>query len=338
MSEAAEIEAQAAAWIARCDARGAEDPELAAWLIADPRHRAAYLRLARGWERTECLARLRPADRAIDPDLLAPRHARAARSRPIRPVTLLGGLAAVLALLAWALLPASATQTYRTGSGGLARVFLSDGSAVTLNANTELRVHYTARRRSLTLLYGEAHFSVTHDTHRPFEVHARQRIVVAVGTAFDVHIEPYGAVDVTVTQGRVALLEERAAHARIGEFPLRTVSAGHDALLTTKAIAVERIDSTEISRRLAWEYRELSFDGQTLSRAVAEFDRYTNRKVVIDDPSIGSLQIGGSFRALDVDSFVAALGRAFGISSRVSTHGTIHLYRVGNVTPARLQR
>jgi transmembrane sensor len=367
MSEAADIEAQAAAWIARCDARGGDQaPGLAAWLIADPRHRAAYVRLAHAWERSRRLGRLRPAGGAIDPDLLAPSRPRnmrarlrgstsasagkvagmpparraAARSRTLRLTAAAAGIAAAVILALWSLPPSSAVQTYRTGPGGLSRVFLPDGSAVTMNANTELRVHFTAARRSLTLIRGEAHFSVTHDAHRPFEVHARERVVVAVGTAFDVRLDRGHGVEVTVTEGRVALLDERASAPRPqpDEPSLQTVSAGQGALLTSRGVAVQRIDSAGISRRLAWERRELSFEGQTLGQAVAEFDRYTNRRIVIDDPSIAALEIGGSFSALDVQSFIAALNRAFGISSRLTPHGTIHLYRVGTVTAARLQR
>ncbi len=362
MTNAADIEAQAAAWIARNDARGgAQDPELAAWLIADPRHRAAYLRLSQAWERTQRLARLRPADRFIDADLLAPprppdlrsrlrhragaarcperlewrRGVRELRPRPrplhsrhsLRSAAAAAGVAATAILAAWNLLSPSAAQSYRTGPGGLSRIVLADGSLVTMNANTELRVHFTTARRTLTLLRGEAHFSVMHDTHRPFEVHARDRIVVAVGTAFDVRLDSGRDVEVTVTEGRVALLQDADLQPRRRDFSLRTILAGQDALLTTKHVIVQRIGSTEIFRRLAWERRELSFNGQTLDQAVAEFGRYTNRRLVIDDPSIASLQVGGSFRALDVVSFTAALERAFAISSRVSADGTIHLYR-----------
>lgn len=362
MTEAADIEAQAAAWIAQGDARGGDqDPQLAAWLIADPRHRAAYVRLAHAWERTHRLARLRPAAGAIDPDLLAPSRprtrwtrllhradtasvaagARIAKERvspprPLRLTAMAGGVAAALFLAVWNVLPARSTQSYRTGADGLSRVFLADGSVVTMNANTELRVHFTAARRNITLLSGEAHFSVTHDTHRPFEVHAGNRIVVAVGTAFDVRLEPGRDVEVTVTEGRVALLEDRPVRPRIGEPPLQTISAGQDALLTMRRVTVQRLDPAEIFQRLKWERRELSFDGQTLRHAVAEFDRYTNHKIIIDDPSIASIEVGGSFRALDAGSFVAALDRAFGISSRVSAHGTIHLFRVGDARAARL--
>lgn len=365
MTEAADIEAQAAAWIARSDAGGSDqDPQLAAWLIADPRHRAAYMRLAHAWERTQRLARLRPDGGAIDPDLLAPsrprtlrtwlRHganaakvqtrARAARARASRPrhmrwTAMAGGAAAALFLALWSVLPAWSTQSYRTGANGLSRVFLADGSVVTMNANTALRVRFTAARREITLLSGEAHFSVTHDTHRPFEVHAGNRIVVAVGTAFDVRLEPGRDVEVTVTEGRVALLEDPPGRPRIGEPPLRTICAGQDALLTLRRVTVQRLDPAAIFERLKWERRELSFDGQTLRHAVAEFDRYTNHRIVIDDPSIASIEVGGTFRALDAGSFVAALDRAFGISSRVGPRGTIHLFRagrIGDATPGRL--
>ena len=365
MTEAADIEAQAAAWVARSDADGSDqDPQLAAWLIADPRHRAAYMRLAHAWERTQRLARLRPEGGAIDPDLLAPsrprtlrtrlRHganaakaetrARPARARASPPPrmrwpAMAGAVAAALVLAVWSVLPAWSTQSYRTGADGLSRVFLADGSVVTMNANTALRVRFTAARREITLLSGEAHFSVTHDTHRPFEVHAGNRIVVAVGTAFDVRLEPGQDVEVTVTEGRVALLEDPPGRPVIGEPPLRTISAGQDALLTMRRVTVQRLDPAAIFERLKWERRELSFDGQTLRHAVAEFDRYTNHRNVIEDPSIASIEVGGTFRALDAGSFVAALDRAFGISSRVGPRGTIHLFRagrIGDATPGRL--
>jgi transmembrane sensor len=367
MSDASDTEAEAAAWIVRGDARGDDrDPDLAQWLLADPRHRAAYLRLAQAWERTQRLAKLRPADHAIDPDLLAPhrlpdlwlplRLRRAAgakrdiaagapwawrlgssRPGPIRFAAMVAGIAAASMILAlWKLAPTALTQSYRTGPGGLSRVVLADGSAVTMNANTRLQVRFTAARRAVTLLHGEAHFAVTHDAHRPFEVHAGNRIVVAVGTAFDVRLDSGHAVEVTVTEGRVALLEDRATQPPPGERALQTISAGEDALLTTQGVKIQRIALTQIFRRLAWERRELSFDGQTLRQAVGEFERYTSRRIIIDDPSIGAIVIGGNFRALDVESFIAALNRAFDISSRTTPHGTIHLYRVGNVRPARL--
>ena len=51
MTNAADMQTQAATWLTRRDAAGggAETSEFRAWLAADPRHRAAYLRLAAAW-------------------------------------------------------------------------------------------------------------------------------------------------------------------------------------------------------------------------------------------------------------------------------------------------
>jgi ferric-dicitrate binding protein FerR (iron transport regulator) len=56
----------------------------------------------------------------------------------------------------------------------------------------------------------------------------------------------------------------------------------------------------------------LWFDRVTLADAVLEFNRYNRRQLVIDDPEIATLHIGGTFDATDLESFVAAL-QSFGI-------------------------
>jgi transmembrane sensor len=70
---------------------------------------------------------------------------------------------------------------------------------------------------------------------------------------------------------------------------------------------------------LAWTQGRLWFDRVTLAEAVLEFNRYNRRQLVIDDPAIESLHIGGAFDATDLDSFVAAL-QSFGI--RISLPGS----------------
>lgn len=376
MNRAAEIEAQAALWIARCDAQasGYQSPELIAWLSADARHRAAYLRLSEAWHRSERLERLRPNDGLIDPDLLAPpgrpklwrtvrlrlrrsptadaasglsRSAtpysshRAGRRAPtrsgmsnmsgvaarprLRALGWAAGAALAAGLLWWNLAP-SATHIYRTGAAGLSRVLLADGSEMTLNSDTEVQARFTTARRSLILTRGEAQFAVMHDLHRPFEVEASNRVVVAVGTAFDVRLEDNHAVEVTVTEGRVAIMRPDLAGPKLMMIPPPIISAGESALATSDRITVQRILPAQISSRLAWEHRELTFQGQPLSEAVAEFNHYNGHRLVIDDPALESLQIGGTFEALDIASFAAALQRSFKISVRVADNGTVHLF------------
>lgn len=92
---------------------------------------------------------------------------------------------------------------------------------------------------------------------------------------------------------------------------------------------VRQASTREIAQLLLWERRKLFFQDETLQQAVAEFNQYNYRKLVIDEPSLGRLRIGGNFRALDIHSFVAALGRTFNIKTRPGPHHSLQLYRSG---------
>jgi transmembrane sensor len=328
MTRASEIEEQAALWFARRDARNqpSETTEFAAWLAADARHRAAYLRLAAAWERSACLKALRPEGTPVNAELFARGGAPSRWTRWRQPLALAAGVATLAFAMGWWALANRGGETYRTEVGGLSRVVLKDGSMVILNTDTELRVRLGESRREVELLQGEAQFTVAHDTSRPFEVSAGGRLVRAVGTAFDVRLGDDEAMEVLVTEGRVAFVDT-SAYAAIpgGSAGLATISAGESATAGGGKVTVRSVSATETSRHLAWQVGELSFQGETLTEAVAEFNRYNRRKLKVEDLSIGGLQIGGNFQALDVDSFIAALGRSFGITAKTADDGTLLL-------------
>jgi transmembrane sensor len=70
---ASAIDEAAANWLARVDALASAEiwEELQHWLDADPRHRAAFVRLRCAWSRTDKLRLLRPPDGRVDKDLLS---------------------------------------------------------------------------------------------------------------------------------------------------------------------------------------------------------------------------------------------------------------------------
>ena len=72
-NRADQIEQEAATWIVRLEQNAAtsHNPAHTAWLDANPRHRAAYVRLSLAWKRADCLRRLAPLGKDPDPDLLA---------------------------------------------------------------------------------------------------------------------------------------------------------------------------------------------------------------------------------------------------------------------------
>jgi transmembrane sensor len=50
-----------------------------------------------------------------------------------------------------------------------------------------------------------------------------------------------------------------------------------------------------------------------LSSAIAEFNRYNTRQIVIEDERVAALQIGGIFRATQPEAFVRLLSEGFPI-------------------------
>lgn len=305
-----EINKRAADWIVRRDAGSlpAQEQALEAWLEADIRHRVAYLRLNAAWERSQMAERLRPLQGPVNKDLFAPkRHAVV----PGRRFALAAAIAtvAVTGAVWWGVVQ-SQWQSYSTSVGAFERVRLQDGSTVELNTGSEVRVRLSDARREIVLTRGEARFSVARDPRRPFDVRAGDKTVRALGTAFTVRLRDRRQIDLLVTEGQVLL--EGGGSAQSVATP-SVLSAGQLASVRPGAVRVAVVQPAAMTRRLAWTEGKLVFHEETLAEAVAEFNRYNTRPLVVRDAALNGLRVGGTFEATDTNSFLAALQRVFGV-------------------------
>ena len=225
---------------------------------------------------------------------------------------------------------------YVTGIGESRKINLEDGSTLTMNTRTRVKVWYTHKQRDLQLMDGEALFAVARDPNRPFRVHVGRTIVEAVGTEFEVRKDKHGT-RVSVVEGRVKIFDNRGAAPLIlnpnavawTEFgaadfqrPMTPVPVGaHEEARITEhgeASADFEVDRQEVSpqdiqRHLAWTNGQLIFENATLEETVSEFNRYNRRQMRIDDPDIAKVHIGGAFRSTDIDDLVIELNSLFGI-------------------------
>jgi transmembrane sensor len=87
--------------------------------------------------------------------------------------------------------------------------------------------------------------------------------------------------------------------------------AGSVARAEADAVLVRNEPLTEIEQHLSWRSGLLTFRDTPLADAVAEFNRYNERKIVIEDPRIASLQLGGVFRSTNIDPFIELLKQGF---------------------------
>lgn len=313
--EADTRDALAAAWVARED-RGALDARTRdardAWLRADPRHLGAYARAravsAQATRAAATMGARGSADGGGTP-------------RWLRGLALAAGVAAV-AWLAHAMLPPPApqVQAHRTGRGEILRMPLADGSVVTLDSETELEVAFTPGRRDVRLLRGEALFDVASDRTRPFVVRSAQATATAVGTSFSVSTpaDAQGAVQVLVREGKVDVAA--GARSRVAR-----LEANETAVARPGApIRVERLPPQAVRDRLAWREGMLAFQGDTLAAAARRFLRYSQVRIVIDDPALASRRVAGLYSANDPAGFARSVALSLGVVAE-RRGDTIHL-------------
>jgi len=203
-----------------------------------------------------------------------------------------------------------AGDRYATAVGGLDNVRLADGSHVTLNTDTSIRVRMTAKERHIDLVRGEAFFEVAKDPAHPFVVYAADQRIVAVGTKFAVRRDSED-VQIVVTEGEVRLAGADASE----PIPVPTMlHAGAVAKTSRKEVIVNQDAAPDTQRLLSWRVGYVNFQDTTLSDAVAEFNRYNTRKIVIADPALAELRIGGNFRSNNTHAFLSLLQDRFPVT------------------------
>jgi transmembrane sensor len=98
-------------------------------------------------------------------------------------------------------------------------------------------------------------------------------------------------------------------------------SAGQTAALPAGTIARGGASGTIVQSKalgpaeelLSWRSGFLAFRETPLADAAAEFNRYNTRKIVIADPRVAAIHIGGDFRATNVEAFVRLLEESFAV-------------------------
>jgi transmembrane sensor len=252
-----------------------------------------------------------------------------------------GALAASLALAATAALTwyvSTLGPDYHTPIGGLASVPMTDGSKIMLNTDSAIRLAVTEKERRVQLERGEAFFDVAKDPDRPFVVSAGNKRVVAVGTKFSVRRNG-NDLRVFVTEGKVRFEDDSLGSASRDSVepanPLPDLSVysgsarpkkivpndGNAMLLAAGTIAragdsgvvVQERPLSEVEDYLSWRSGYLTFRDIPLADAVSEFNRYNERKIFIQDPSVAAIRFSGKVRPTSFEGFVRLLESAFAI-------------------------
>ncbi len=321
-------DSQAAYWLGLLmsdDSSAAVRKAFAIWRDESPAHAEAFSRAQEVWQQSEVLS--------FDLDIQEER--RRILIGTYRPTVRrrLYGIAAVAVIGLFSLLtfaaidllqpgppPSVATSqapqalqaaldpdTLRTEIGEQRSVTLPDGSVIGLNTDTEIRLNFSLTERSLVMLRGQAVFKVEHDSDRPFVVHAAGRRITALGTEFEVRLDQQD-IAVTLLEGRVVvekvhLTETTIASPHVPAIVELTPGERFEAVAGGSSLVVK----PDLDTAMSWRNGRIHYESEPLETFIYEFNRYSERKIILSDPMIGDILRGGYFKTGSVDAFIIAL-------------------------------
>lgn len=192
---------------------------------------------------------------------------------------------------------------YRTAVGQKRSVTLPDGSVVHLNAKSAISFDFTDAERSLTLLYGEATFTVARDVERPFIVEADGGYTRALGTIFNIDIRTKEVV-VTVLEGIVEISKQERSVQAVAD---RRVRYGQDGI-GSKLLEVDARMET------SWHRGKLIFNNRPLGDVVADIERYRSGRIVIANPALRDLEVTGIFDLKDPNSILTTINHTMPVT------------------------
>lgn len=288
------------------DATAAEQAACQAWRQADPANEQAYANVAFFWQASrhvpeQAMRGLLSESASVDAAACGASNSRT-RRRMVWGLAGAGALALAAVMLVPVWLPESAQyqSVWQTGHGERAEVDLPDGSQLNLNVNTQLQVAFYEGRREVTLLAGEAFFTVAPDTDRPFLVQASPLQVEVTGTRFNVRREGE-IVSVGVESGAVKV--SKAGDWRMRSYALR----GGQGVHTDARGELSAVEPIAVDTFASWRQGQVVFENARLDVVIAELNRYLPQAIRLEAPRLRNYRVAGMFHIDDPESLLAAL-------------------------------
>ena len=202
-------------------------------------------------------------------------------------------------------------------------ITLSDGSVVTLNANSRLRVparDWTSGDREVWL-DGEAFFRVAKSrgaTPQAFRVHTPggESTVEVLGTEFNLNTR-YDRTEVVLQEGSVALYTRRE---------VVTMEPG-DRVVYHESTGV--LDKQRVSpeRHLSWMQGVMQFESETLDDVVKELQAITGTSITIENDALRDIKLSLTVDTTDVEEFLEILQTIEGDRMQIQKRGEGYVIR-----------
>ncbi len=219
---------------------------------------------------------------------------------------------------------------HATAIAEIREVTLEDGSRLTLGPATRIETEFTAERRHVVLLEGEAFFDVVSDPTRPFFVTSQDTLVRVVGTQFDVK-RSADIVHVAVLEGVVEVLKpsDIAQVVESGDTssaPRQVLSAG-ERVSAARRVALPETRQIEQFEPGGWREGRLAYEDASLAEIVADMNRYVETPIRIATSDVGDLRSTLAFRADEMDTVLEVISTIHPVRVERANNGEVVLRR-----------
>lgn len=289
---------EAAAWFAQWQT-GTVDTEAFERWRADPARALAFARVTSAWEA------ISENNEAVDD-----------QTGMTRRGWLRTGIAGAVVVSAGTGLFASRAYAWESAStevGETRKLRLSDGSMVALNTDTSISWRFSKASRELWLERGEVAIELQSGPEAQLRTGA-SRALLGSGR-FNARLRAE-ALNLTVLRGRAtATAGGSSTSSHLQAKPYQRIA------FSSTGVTLRSESSDTVEAALAWQSGDVVFLDTPLSEAVAEYNRYLLRKIVIEDPSIGAIRVGGRFVSSDPADFLDAISSSLGVKTRTTATG-----------------
>lgn len=211
-------------------------------------------------------------------------------------------------IVTWRLYEVPPPEVYTTAAGEQKTLLLGDGTQIHMNTRSRLVVQISRTKRFVNFVEGEALFEVARHPDRPFYIDTGNGRVRVLGTKFNVFKKPSHQVTVTVVSGEVEVADELDTE-YVGENWRRNLVSGQQMAYRDEGIVAE-VSPANVEAATNWRRSVAVFDDLPLVDVIAELNRYSSRKIVLLDPSLQDMRIGGVFKLTDIPLAVRSLEAA----------------------------
>jgi transmembrane sensor len=236
-----------------------------------------------------------------------------------------------IGLVSWLQLPShqqaeKLVKQYTTNIGEQKTIALDDGSKITLNTGTQLLVDINDTTRRVIMERGEAYYKIAKDKQRPFEIDLGERTVVVLGTEFNIKKSP-DTFTLSVTEGLVSihpknkvisspteLLEVNDKKVEDSSGNSYKVGAGTVVKFNYNKRILSAHHEKEIEKRVSWKTGLMSFNNEPLHKVIAELNRYSSKKILIQDSGIMDLPVRGTVKINNINSALMGLENSLPIN------------------------